>query len=192
MTDHKNLLVGSPYTIGARGVYAICKALTDAHGEDVSKTFRDEFFKWARVPQAYKDCPVIHVVGAVMVRDGRGFAARRATHKADAGVWEFPGGKVEADEHPKEALARELREELGVEVEVGAWVARGVGQGESATIQLDLYFARCVVGDIALTDHDASGWFDAAELRDLKWAAADRAALPQVLATLRILGAIHE
>jgi 8-oxo-dGTP diphosphatase len=132
---------------------------------------------------------VVHVVGAVMVREGRCFAARRAAHKADAGAWELPGGKVEAGERPEEALARELQEELGVEVEVGAWVARGRGEGERVWVELDLYMARWVSGELRLSDHDEAGWFGVEELGGLGWTQADRVAMPQVVEALRGLGA---
>ncbi|WP_152354028.1 NUDIX domain-containing protein [Brachybacterium subflavum] len=66
----------------------------------------------------------IAVVGAIIVRDGLVFAARRSPERSAGGLWEFPGGKVEPGETPQEALVRELREELGVRVEVGARAAR--------------------------------------------------------------------
>lgn len=66
----------------------------------------------------------VHVVAGVL-RDARGrvLLARRTEGRDLAGLWEFPGGKVEPGESPEDALVRELREELGVEAEVGAPVA---------------------------------------------------------------------
>ncbi len=66
----------------------------------------------------------VHVVAGVL-RDARGrvLLARRTEGRDLAGLWEFPGGKVEPGESPEDALVRELREELGVETEVGAPVA---------------------------------------------------------------------
>lgn len=61
----------------------------------------------------------IDVVGAVFLRDGTVFAARRGPGKAMAGMWEFPGGKIESCESPEHALARELREELLIDAQVG-------------------------------------------------------------------------
>jgi 8-oxo-dGTP diphosphatase len=61
----------------------------------------------------------IHVVAAVIVDQNRQqiFISRRADHLHQGGFWEFPGGKVEADESPESALARELFEELDIRVE---------------------------------------------------------------------------
>lgn len=60
------------------------------------------------------------VVAAVIERDGLVLAARRPDKGHLAGLWEFPGGKVETGETPEQALAREIREELGCTVSVGA------------------------------------------------------------------------
>ena len=63
------------------------------------------------------DKPVILVVACALIdADGRVLIARRPEGKAMAGLWEFPGGKVEPDETPEDALIRELREELGIEL----------------------------------------------------------------------------
>ena len=61
--------------------------------------------------------PLILVVAAALVdADGRVLIAQRPEGKNMAGLWEFPGGKIEADESPDVALIRELREELGIAV----------------------------------------------------------------------------
>ena len=56
--------------------------------------------------------PVIRVVGAIIERDGAGFAARRNAERSAGGLWECPGGKIEAGETAEDALRRELQEEL--------------------------------------------------------------------------------
>ena len=62
---------------------------------------------------------MIAVVAGVLRREGRVLLSRRI-RGADVGRWEFPGGKLERGETPEQALRRELREELGIEVQVGA------------------------------------------------------------------------
>ncbi|QNE34869.1 (deoxy)nucleoside triphosphate pyrophosphohydrolase [Leifsonia shinshuensis] len=112
----------------------------------------------------------LQVVAAVIVRDGAVLACRRAPHKDAAGRWEFPGGKVEAGETPEAALARELREELGVDVRVGALLDRTV------TGQVDLAcYAATLLGPAptASTDHDALEWRGTGALAGLDWADAD-------------------
>ena len=127
---------------------------------------------------------VIWVVGAALRDDeGRIFAAKRGPGGAMAGRWEFPGGKVERGEEPEEALARELSEELGVSVEVGAFVARGEAPiGGGRTVRLDVYEVRLVSGVIELREHIEGRWLSAEELDALDWADAD---LPAVDALSR-------
>ncbi|NLJ45161.1 MAG: NUDIX domain-containing protein [Treponema sp.] len=64
------------------------------------------------------DAEAVSVCAALAERNGRIFLARRAPHKGSPGLWELPGGKLEAGESAPDALARELREELGVEARV--------------------------------------------------------------------------
>jgi 8-oxo-dGTP diphosphatase len=69
--------------------------------------------------QAMTDVRTISVTAGVLYRDGQVLIARRKDSDNQGGLWEFPGGKVEPGEDPRAALARELREELGIEVAVG-------------------------------------------------------------------------
>ena len=64
----------------------------------------------------------IRVAAAIFYRDGNILAARRHAHKAQGGLWEFPGGKIRDDELPESALKREITEELGVECEIGEFI----------------------------------------------------------------------
>ncbi|TIH29289.1 NUDIX domain-containing protein [Subtercola vilae] len=68
------------------------------------------------------------VVGAVITYAEKVLCCRRAPGKASAGLWEFPGGKVEAGETPEQALAREIQEEVGVPILVGDLVLRAPSQ----------------------------------------------------------------
>lgn len=114
--------------------------------------------------------PVV-VVAAVIVRGDAVLACRRAPHKDSAGHWEFPGGKVEAGETAPQALRRELREELGVDVRVGALLDRTV----TGSVDLACYAATLTgPGPTASTDHDALEWRRPHALAALDWAPADR------------------
>lgn len=118
--------------------------------------------------------PPIHVVGAVIVRDGLVFAARRNPERSAGSLWEFPGGKVEPGEKPTEALHRELAEELGVEVHVGGLASRHTTPVGSAVIDLACYWTE-LLSDApkTSTDHDQMGWFTPEELAELDWSPAD-------------------
>jgi 8-oxo-dGTP diphosphatase len=125
----------------------------------------------------------MQVVAAALVRDGRVLAARRSRPPALAGGWEFPGGKVEPDEGDPEALVRECREELGVEVEVGAHL----GTAGDAHIELALYAATLVSGEPIVHDgHDELCWVGPAGLDGLGWLPVDRELLPAVAQLLTL------
>lgn len=115
----------------------------------------------------------IKVVGAVLVHDGRVFAAKRGPGKSMAGYWEFPGGKVEAGETPEDALARELNEELKIDVSVGEFLVTATHGTGSAVIELSTYLCDLTAGTPVLTEHSESRWVPAAELSVLTWAPAD-------------------
>jgi 8-oxo-dGTP diphosphatase len=119
----------------------------------------------------------LEVVAAAIVRDGRVLAARRRHD----GRWEFPGGKVEEGETPAHALRRECREELAVDVRVGAQL----GAARSEDIVLRLF--TCDLDGAAPTgsaDHDRLRWLSARELESVDWLPADRVLLAAVAALL--------
>lgn len=119
------------------------------------------------------------VVAAVIERDGLILCARRGPGRALPGFWEFPGGKVEAGEGEREALAREIREELGVSIEVGAFLAEVDHEYGDYKLRLRAYRARIYEGEPMPTEHEELRWLPAARLNELQWAAAD---LPVVAA----------
>ena len=125
--------------------------------------------------------PLIDVVAAVIVHDGRVLACRRAPGKAAAGLWEFPGGKLEPGESAEDALVREIREELGV----GIQLDHELVAAEHESIRLTCWFAR-LDGDVPTesTDHDELRWMLPSQLPTLTWAPADLPAV-QKLASMR-------
>jgi 8-oxo-dGTP diphosphatase len=111
------------------------------------------------------------VVGAAIYdAAGRLLAAQRNQPPQYAGLWEFPGGKVEPGETPEGALARECREELGVAIEVGALV----GDVEIPIGVLRVYRARLISGSPSPREHRELRWLAPDELDDVPWIDADR------------------
>lgn len=115
----------------------------------------------------------IEVVGAVLINEDRVFAAKRGPGKSMAGYWEFPGGKVETDETPEEALARELREELKIDVTVGEFIVTATHEAGTAVIELSTYLCTIIEGVPVLTEHEEFRWLPVSELSDVEWAPAD-------------------
>lgn len=127
----------------------------------------------------------IWVVGAAIVSDGRCFAAQRPPGGSAGLKWEFPGGKVEQGEEPEQALIREVREELGVGIEVTGYLGHSEYRGKSSHIVLDVYLARLTQGEPAPNEHLASRWLGPDELNSVPWALADLPLLPHLETILR-------
>ena len=125
--------------------------------------------------------PIIDVVGAV-VRDGdRVLMAQRPEGKAQTGLWEFPGGKVEPGETPEEALARECREELLLEIEAPRVITSVIHRYPGMTIRLMLVECRARPGSVPVPQEgQAVGWYRAADMDSLPLCPADRELLPFV------------
>ena len=116
------------------------------------------------------------VVAGAIERDGRYLAARRTRPEWAAGRWEFPGGKVEPSESDEQALVREIREELGVEIAV---VRRVPGEWPlHDDLVLHLYVATLVKGEPRPLDHhDQLRWIAPAAFDEIEWLESDREAV---------------
>jgi 8-oxo-dGTP diphosphatase len=116
----------------------------------------------------------LEVVGAVILDEaGKVLCALRSAKMSLAGHWEFPGGKIDADESPEVALEREIEEELGCTISVGDLVADCTYPYPNVTIRLRTYRAAVVSGEPHPAEHEKLGWFEVAELGSLVWAPAD-------------------
>lgn len=124
----------------------------------------------------------INVVGAVLLRDGLILAARRGDHMSLAGMWEFPGGKIEAGETPQEALRRELEEELLCRAEIGEHVETTEHEYDFGVVILTTFFCSLIGGEPQLTEHAEIKWLPASELGELEWAPADIPAVDRLRA----------
>lgn len=118
------------------------------------------------------------VVAGALIADGALLVAQRQRPPELAGLWELPGGKVAAGETEAEALVRELREELGADVTVGARLGDDVTIGE--TLILRAYLVTHTGGTLHAHDHRALRWVTAADVEDLPWVPADRGWLPEL------------
>ena len=126
--------------------------------------------------------PIV-VAAAIIVKEGLVFAARRGPGKHLAGMWEFPGGKLEDGESPEHCLQRELYEEFGIETRVGPLVGKNTHDYGSKLVQLLAFHVEHIRGDFELRDHDELAWLDPEHLLTIDWAPADVPLAEQYLAT---------
>lgn len=127
----------------------------------------------------------ITVVGAVFSTDESVLAFRRNADRSAGGKWEFPGGKVESDETPQEALRREILEELGLHITVGSLIDRSSTVVGSNTIDLACYFVEADRYPTESLDHDRIVWQPFSAIQNLDWAAPDLPAIEALLKARR-------
>jgi 8-oxo-dGTP diphosphatase len=117
--------------------------------------------------------PLIEVGCALIVRNNLVLAVRRSSPGPMRGRWEFPGGKLEAGETAEACIRREIREELGIEVEVRRALPRVRYSYPEIDILLHPFVCGCEGQSLVLRDHDAEIWDKAENLRGLDWTEAD-------------------
>lgn len=123
------------------------------------------------------------VVAGALISGAALLVAQRDRPAALAGLWELPGGKVAAGESDAAALVRELREELGIEVTVGARLGADVALSDTMTLRA--YRVSLTAGSPQPHDHRALRWVSADELDGLAWVPADRAWVADLASVLR-------
>ena len=111
----------------------------------------------------------VHVVSAAIVKDDTCLVAQRGEGMSFTEKWELPGGKVEPGESAREALRREVREELSVEVVVGRLIAAEVTETEGRCFRVEVFEATLSRGTPRLNEHLRHGWFHRDELDRLDW-----------------------
>jgi 8-oxo-dGTP diphosphatase len=114
----------------------------------------------------------IEVVAAIIIKDGQVFATQRGYGEWQ-GWWEFPGGKIEAGECPKDALVREIREELDAEIKVGELLETVEWDYPDFHLRMHCFKAHICRGEIHLHEHADSRWLGQGELHSVDWLPAD-------------------
>lgn len=125
----------------------------------------------------------INVVAAVIMKEGKVFATQRGYGEFKDG-WEFPGGKVEARESPEEALRREIREELEVEVNVGDLIDTIEYDYPAFHLSMKCYACTIAGGSPHLLEHEAARWLSADQLDSVAWLPADITLIPKIAGLL--------
>lgn len=122
----------------------------------------------------------VEVVAAIIKRDGLFFATQRG-YGDWKGWWEFPGGKIEPGESHKEALRREIKEELATDIEVGDFVKTVEFDYPKFHLTMHCYICTVVDGDLSLLEHDDSKWLAKDELYSVRWLPADEEIIKDII-----------
>jgi len=116
----------------------------------------------------------IKVVGAVIKNDqNQILCALRSLEMSMPNYWEFPGGKIEKNEKPEEALVREIKEELGCEIAVSELVEDVIHEYPNIIVNLITYEAKIISGTPVANEHAKIEWKEISDLKELEWAPAD-------------------
>ena len=114
----------------------------------------------------------VRVVAAVIRKDNRIFATQRGYGEFKDG-WEFPGGKIEEGETPEQALAREIKEELDTEIQVGKLIDTIEYDYPKFHLSMDCFWCEIMQGGLELKEHEAARWLSKEELYSVDWLPAD-------------------
>lgn len=123
---------------------------------------------------------MIQVVAALIWDGDRFLACQRPAHKSRGLLWEFVGGKVEPGETKPQALIRECREELGIQVCVGELFLELIHPYPDITVELSVFHAEIVAGTPQLLEHNALRWITTAQIDELEFCPADEKILERL------------
>lgn len=118
-------------------------------------------------------------MAAIIIDNGKYFATQRG-YGEWKGYWEFPGGKIEVNETPENALKREIREELETEINVGDKVCTIEYDYPKFHLSMDCFYAKVSGGELILKEHEAAKWLSESEFGKVEWLPADKMIIEKI------------
>lgn len=125
------------------------------------------------------------VVAAIIKKDKKVLLGQRPPKKSLAGLWEFPGGKIELGEQPETALRRELKEELGIDAEIGSLKVVTTHNYGDVGVILVFYEVQFWKGEPKSIYHSELKWVTVDELKAIELPEANKQVLPELMACIR-------
>jgi 8-oxo-dGTP diphosphatase len=124
---------------------------------------------------------IIRVVAAVIAQDGRYLVTQRRPTAVLPLLWEFPGGRVDPNETDLDALRREVKHRVGVEISPGALISSVAHAYEHYTVELHLYDCRVTHGEPRAVNVHQFRWVESSEFENLPFTPADEASMSRLL-----------
>ena len=164
---------------------ALLKLIDDTSGsEEKYVEIEEEILAKQKISEGKKVCftkdgsilKYIRVVAAVIKKntyDSEAIFATARGYGEYKGWWEFPGGKIEEGETPRQALVREIKEELAADIEVGDLIQTIEYDYPDFHLSMDCFWAEVVNGQLVLKEAEAAKWLNKNELDSVKWLPAD-------------------
>ena len=128
---------------------------------------------------------MLHVTCAIIEHQGKVLICQRSASMKLPLKWEFPGGKIEGEESKEECLKREIKEELGLEIEVGSALPHVEHHYPEFSIRLYPFLCKWTGGSLAIAEHAQAIWVSHDELKNYDWAEADVPIVRELLFTGR-------
>ena len=128
---------------------------------------------------------IVKVVAAIIIHENKIFATQRGYGEFKDG-WEFPGGKIEPGETPQEALVREIKEELDIEIEVKDFLETVEYDYPEFHLSMDCFFCVIRSGELVLKEHEAAKWLTVETLDSVDWLPADEGLVERIREYLKL------
>ena len=128
---------------------------------------------------------MLEVTAAIIRKDNKILICQRPANKNCGLLWEFPGGKIEPGECPQEALAREIKEELAADIEVGELLKTVEWDYPAFHLTMHCFISKLITEDVKLMEHESSAWLSEDRLHTVQWLPADIEVLDEIIGYLK-------
>ena len=140
---------------------------------------REDIYEYIINGSRRRRMKTIKVVAAIIIDNGKVFATQRGYGEFKDG-WEFPGGKIEEGETAREAIVREIREELDTEIQVEELLDTVEYDYPKFHLSMDCFICTVKSGDLVLKEHEAAKWLTKETLGSVEWLPADEGLIEKI------------
>ena len=140
---------------------------------------REDIYEYIINGERRRRMKTIKVVAAIIIDNGKAFATQRGYGEFKDG-WEFPGGKIEEGETAREAIVREIREELDTEIQVEELLDTVEYDYPKFHLSMDCFICTVKSGDLVLKEHEAAKWLTKETLESVEWLPADEGLIEKI------------